>query len=330
MSSTLFNSTVSDLPLPPLAGFWFGEGASNMVDSVDSLFAGITTTGAIVFACLIVMWVWFCWRYRMRPGHAAEPSPSHNDKLEVTWTVIPCVIFGIIFFFGFRGFMDMRNAPDDAYEIHVTAAKWSWSFRYPNGLVMPELHVPVNRPVLLRQESSDVLHSLYIPAFRIKMDCVPGRYTYQWFEATKTGRYDLFCAEYCGTNHSNMYAPVFVETEEEFQAFLAKDPNEGKPDVEAGEWLYTARGCSSCHSTDGTAKQGGGPSFKGSFGTERRLQGGGTVIMDENYIRESILQPNAKIHDGYEPRMPSFQGQINDDDLRRLIAFIKSLRNQEQ
>jgi cytochrome c oxidase subunit II len=326
MTFNNFPLASGSLPSSPLAGFWFGEGASNMVDHVDWLFAAITSVGALVFLGLLVAWSWFSWKYRMRPGHAEEPSDSHNDKLELTWTIIPTIIFGIIFYFGFTGFVDMRTPPDDAYEIHVTAAKWNWTFRYPNGLVVNELHVPVNRPVKLIQESSDVLHSLYIPAFRIKMDCVPGRYTYQWFEATKEGRYDLFCAEYCGTNHSNMYAPVYVESEEEFAEFLARDPYEGLDDVEAGQRLYIARGCSSCHSIDGTAMAGGGPSFKGSFGTERPLQDGSKVVMDENYIRESILQPAAKIHQGYEPRMPSFQGQIDDDGLRRLIEYIKSLR----
>jgi cytochrome c oxidase subunit II len=331
MSSTLFNSTAVGFPLPPLAGFWFGEGASTMVDNVDWLFAAITIVSTIVFIGLLILWIWFAWKYRMRPGHAAEPSASHNDRLEITWTIIPCIIFGIIFYFGFTGFIDMRNAPDDAYEIHVTAAKWSWSFRYPNGLTSPELHVPVDRPVLLIQESRDVLHSLYIPAFRIKMDVVPGRYTYQWFEANKVGRYDLFCAEYCGTNHANMYAPVFVESAEDFETFLATDPTEGMTDVEAGEYLYSAKyGCSSCHSVDGSAKAGGGPTFQNSFGTERTMQDGSKVVMDENYIRESILQPAAKIHFGYEPRMPSFQGQINDEELRKLIEFIKSKRNQDQ
>src|SRR5690606_3635980 len=163
-----------------LANGWFGEGASNMVDKVDWLYNLITNIGAVVFVALTVVTLWFLWKYRMRPGHATEPSASHNDKLEITWTVIPILIFGAFFFFGFRGFIDMRTAPDDAYEIHVTASKWAWSFRYPNGLTSPELHVPVNRPVRLIQESADVLHSLYIPAFRIKQDVVPGRYTYQW------------------------------------------------------------------------------------------------------------------------------------------------------
>lgn len=313
-----------------LGSFWFGEGASNMVGHVDWLFATITTIGALVFLGLLIMWSMFSWRYRMRPGHEPDNSPSHNDRLEVTWTVLPTVIFGVFFFLGLRGFIDMRTAPDDAYEIHVIAKRWSWEFRYPNGLLTDELHIPVNTPIRLIQESSDVLHSLYIPAFRIKMDVVPGRYTYQWFTADKEGTYDLFCAEYCGKDHSNMYAMVKVESEEEFQTFLETDPYENDPDHVAGEKIYRAKGCSSCHSTDGTAMAGGGPSLKDAYGTPRRMQDGSTVIMDENYIRESILQPAAKIHDGYEPRMPTFQGLVNDDDLRRLIAFIKSLQTQNQ
>ncbi len=309
-----------------LANGWFGEGASNMVDNVDWLYNLITNTGAVVFVGLHVLAIYFLWKYRMRVGHATEDSPSHNDPLEIAWTVIPMLIFAAFFYFGFRGFIDMRTPPDDAYEIHVTASKWNWRFRYPNGLASGQLHVPIDRPVKLIQESSDVLHSLYIPAFRIKQDVVPGRYTYQWFTATKEGTYDLFCAEYCGTDHSNMYAPVIVESQEKFEEFLATDPRKDKPDHTAGYEVYIEFGCKSCHSLDGTEKAGGGPSFKGSWGTQRELQDGTTVLMDENYIRESLLQPAAKIHKGFEPRMPTFQGQINDDDIRRVIAFIKDPR----
>lgn len=327
MIANLLSVPLNQLPSLPLAGFWFGDAASTTAENVDWQFNFITWVSTVVFVMVVITMIAFAWRYRMRPGHAEQPSPSHNNAVEVTWTVIPILIFMAIFFLGFVGFLDMRNPPDDAYEINVIASKWKWQFKYPNGLISGELHVPVDRPIKLIQESRDVLHSLYIPAFRIKMDVVPGRYTYQWFEANKIGTYDLFCAEYCGKDHSNMYTVVIVESEEDFETFLNTDIFKDMPDEEAGAKLYSYRGCASCHSVDGTAVANGGPTFKGAFGTTVPLTDGSTVLMDENYIRESLLQPMAKIHQGYEPRMPSFQGSLNDDDIRRIVAYIKSLKD---
>ena len=197
MVSTQFNTLLASLPNLPLAGFWFGESASVNGGNVDSLFGLINTIALVFFVLIVGMMVVFLARYRKRAGHVEQPSPAHNNTLEIVWTIIPVLLVALIFFLGFKGYIDMRTPPDGAYEINVYASKWKFNFGYPNGAITEELHLPPDQPVLLVQQSADVLHSLYIPAFRTKMDCVPRKYTYQWFEANKPGTYDLFCAEYC-------------------------------------------------------------------------------------------------------------------------------------
>ncbi len=236
----------------------------------------------------------------------------------------------MIFFWGFISYLNMRQPPDNSYEIQVTAKKWSWSFTYPNGHVDNDLHVPIDRPVRLVMSSDDVIHSLYIPAFRLKMDLIPGRYSTTWFEANTAGNYTLFCAEYCGTQHSQMLARVVVHPSGEFDKWLDEAANflENVTPVEAGEILYVRRGCVQCHSNDGAAKTG--PSFADVFGTQQALVDGGSVLVDENYLRESILEPQARVRAGYKPVMPTYQGQLKDEEIAALIAYIKSLTSQEE
>ncbi|MEM1304389.1 MAG: c-type cytochrome [Planctomycetota bacterium] len=341
-----FLSTTSPLvPLADGAWDWFRPASSTNAEAVDSLFAFITWINIIFFVPIVALMVLFVFWYRKRPGHEAQHSPHHSNTLEITWSVIPLILVVIIFSLGFKGFLDMRVPPDDAYEIAVQAKKWGWSFTYPNGLVTDDLHVPVDRPVKLVLSSVDVIHSLYIPAFRVKMDCVPGRYNTMWFEATEPskpidadgdgefdtgeGGYDLFCTEYCGTGHSAMMRKVHVYASDlEFVNKLDElsDVRKLGPPEEVGEQLYVARGCKQCHTIDGTDRPGnGGPSFKGHYGKENAFTDGSSVKMDENYIRESILYPQKLIRSGYKPIMPTYQGQFSDDELFAIIAYIKKL-----
>ncbi|MGL4513796.1 MAG: cytochrome c oxidase subunit II [Lacipirellulaceae bacterium] len=324
--------------LAPLAGLWFRPAASKQAENVDYLFFGILWICVFFFVLIIGLMIVFIARYYARPGHSAEHTPHHNNTLEAAWSIFPGLITVWIFGAGFLGFLDMRTPPENAYEIHAIAKKWSWSFVYPNGYVDADLHVPIDRPVKLVLSADDVLHSLYIPAFRVKCDCVPGKYSHLWFTATKTavaddgddvnladeGGFDLFCTEYCGQGHSSMIAKCIVHESGKFESWLEKAavwPEDESP-VARGEQIYKKRGCAQCHSIDGSA--GTGPTYKGTYGTEQTTSAG-PVVVDENYIRESILNPMAKIRDGYKGVMPSFQGQLNDADIAALIWYHKSL-----
>ncbi len=317
-------------PIPfgslPFGSIWFPAPGSTVASDVDRLFYFILLISTVLFAIVLGMMVTFVVRYRRRGVAAAEPSAHHNTALEIFWSVIPSGIVAVIFFWGFTAYMNMRQPPDDAYEIQVVARKWSWSFTYPNGHVDTELHVPVDRPVRLVMGSDDVIHSLYVPAFRVKMDVVPGRYTTTWFEATKPGEFKLFCAEYCGTQHSSMVTNVVVHESGTFEGWLEEAGNLLKtmPPAEAGKVLYTRHGCSQCHSIDGSAKVG--PSFLGVFGTTQAAADGTEITVDENYLRESILEPQARIRAGYKPAMPTYSGRLKDEEISAIIAFIKSLQ----
>lgn len=306
-------------------GSLFPAPTSTGAEQVDDLFYFILAVSIFFFAVIVGVLFLFVLRYRQRPGVDVQPSAAHNNLLELAWTVVPAIVVGVIFFWGFVSYLDMRTPPDDSYEIQVTAKKWSWSFTYPNGHVDNNLHVPEDRPVRLVMSSDDVIHSLYIPSFRLKRDVIPGRYTTTWFEADTAGSYTLFCAEYCGTQHSTMLAKVIVHPSGEFGKWLEDAANflERMSPVEAGEVLYQRRGCVQCHSVDGSAKVG--PTFRDAFGTQQTLADGSAVTVDENYLRESILEPQAKIRAGYKPVMPTYQGQLKDEEIAALIAYIKSV-----
>ena len=305
---------------------WFPAPSSTTAAGVDRLFYFILAICLIFFVLIMGVMIAFVLRFRRQSGREIEASPSHNNWLEVAWSVVPAILVAVIFMWGFVGYLDARTPPDDAYEIQVVAKKWSWAFIYPNGHVDNNLHVPVDRPISLVMSSDDVIHSLYVPAFRIKMDLVPGRYSKIWFEATDVGEFDLFCAEYCGTGHSLMNAAVVVHASGEFETWLDKAANflEEMNPVEGGKLLYTRRGCVQCHSLDGSAKAG--PSFKGVFGTQQRMKSGEDVLVDENYIRKSILEPQAKVRAGYRPVMPTYKGQLKDEEISALVQFIKSVK----
>ncbi|WP_116344535.1 cytochrome c oxidase subunit II [Blastopirellula marina] len=330
---------LSNLPMLADAdgGLFFGPANSTFAPMVDDLFDLIYWISAFFFVLIVGVMVYFVLKYYRRPGHGPQPSPTHNNTLEIAWSVLPSFLLVVFFVMGFTNYMSMRTPPDDAYEIHVQAKKWSWLFVYPNGAESSDLHIPVGRPVRFILESEDVLHNMFVPAFRTKMDCVPGRYNEIWVQAVNTTGtgvnpddhkpHDLFCAEYCGRDHSNMHAFVYVYETGDFDAWLEKASNlyEGNTMVQVGEILYKRKGCISCHSIDGTKKAG--PSFKDSFGTAHKFTDGTEAVMDENYIRESIRDPRAKVVAGYQPVMPVFpSSRLSDKDITAIAEFIKSLK----
>lgn len=306
--------------------FWFPPQASTHAADVDWTYNFILWVSYTFFALIIALMFYFMVKYRRREEFDPGKSSDHNMPLEITWTIIPLVLVAAMFIFGFRGYMDQRTPPRQAYTVYVNAQQWSWTFIYPNGHVDNKLHAPVNTPIKLVMSSDDVLHSLFIPAFRVKMDVVPGRYTEMWFEAKTAGVYTIYCTEFCGTKHSDMLSEAIIHPPGEFETWLAKasDIFAGKSMSEVGEMLYRTRGCAQCHSIDGV--RGIGPSFKGLFGTTHGITGGEPVTVDENYVRESIMEPQAKIAEGYAPVMPTFQGKLDDKQITAIIEYMKTLR----
>jgi cytochrome c oxidase subunit II len=300
-----------------------------MGGTVDALYFYLVAV-TIFFSVLIALAItYFAIRYRMRSRTDAPQPIAGSMKLETLWTVIPFLISMSMFVWGANIFFHQYRIPKDAMEITVVGKQWMWKLQHPTGQrEINELHVPVGTKVKLLMTTEDVLHSFYIPAFRIKQDVIPGRYTMIWFEATKPGRYHLFCAEYCGTNHSGMTGYIDVMEKTDFDNWLAGNANSTSP-VEAGRQLYTNKlGCASCHGENG---QGGrGPALAGLLGRPTQLASGQTVTPDEAYVRESILNPGGQIVAGYENIMPTFAGQISEEELLQLISFVKSLSPQGQ
>lgn len=324
MFAALDSNWLAGLPFAQTDGFWLPDAAS-AGPVMDRVFYLILVICSILFLLVVGLMVLFVVRYRRRRDELPQKSASHNTWLEVTWTVIPLLIVAVIFYQGFVAYMKMQTAPPGCYELRVAARQWAWQFIYPNGHVDENLHVPAGEPVRLTMTSEDVIHGLWIPALRVKKDVVPGRYSSMWFQADKVGIYDLVCTQYCGDDHSNMLSNLVVQTREDYDAWLKDAANYLKtlPPAEAGKMLYQRRGCGQCHSIDGTA--GTGPSFKGIYGETTRMTDGSTVLVDDNYIRESILEPQAKIVAGYQPVMSTYKGLLSDDDITALIEFIKSL-----
>ncbi|MEM9703061.1 MAG: cytochrome c oxidase subunit II, partial [Planctomycetota bacterium] len=323
--------------LPPIAqdygdGLVFRPQASTFAETTDSLFWLITWIAIVFFLIVVGAMGWFMFRYRHRPVATFAPdTPSHNLPLELTWTVIPTLLVIVIFGFGFTGYLDQRTPPVDAYEVRVIAKKWNFTFIYPDaGFTDSKLYIPVGRPVRLRMVSNDVLHSFYVPAFRSKWDIVPGRDSIVWFECTKPGKYLYECTEYCGKDHSNMIKEcgVVAVPEEEFEETLRQVKIDKLKDLEkdplgGGEALYKNAGCAACHSVNGDTNVC--PTWQRLWGTNRALADGTEVLADDAYIRESILEPGAKIANGYKNNMPSYTGQLAEEEIMALTIYIRSL-----
>jgi cytochrome c oxidase subunit 2 len=299
------------------------EQASNFAFEVDLFYLfliALTTLFTIGIAAAAII---FLVKYRRRSQGEIPEQIEGAMKLEITWTVIPFLISMFIFAWGAKLYYQMYTDPKDALEIFVTGKQWMWRAQHPDGQrEINELHVPLGRRVKLTMTSEDVIHAYYIPAFRTKTDVVPGRYTTTWFTPTKTGVYHLFCAEYCGTQHSGMIGKVIVQDYSDYQAWLRGAPRDMSP-AEAGQKFFTSLACVNCHKEE---DGGRGPALAGLFGTDVRLDNGSTVKMDEAYIRESILNPGAKTVIGYPQIMPTFQGQLTEEQVAMIIQYIKSIR----
>jgi len=301
----------------------FPDQASTMAGRVDALYAfliAVTLFFTVVIAFLVIF---FAIRYRRE----ANPVPTQIEgsiPLELLWTVVPFGIAMVIFGWGAVLFFQMQRPPKNAMDVYVIGKQWMWKVEHPTGQrEINELHVPVNRNVRLTMISQDVIHDFFVPAFRMKQDVLPGRYTTSWFQATKVGRYHLFCAEYCGTKHSGMIGDVFVMEPADYENWLAGGA--GQSLAQSGQKLFQSLGCITCHRGDTGAR---GPNLAGVFGSPVKLTDGRTVLADEAYIRESILSPNAKVVATFEPIMPTFQGQVSD--LIQLVEYVKTLKAPDQ
>lgn len=326
----MMNSLTNLLLLAQTRGnsFWMPPPASTDAGAVDDAFYLLYYISLFFFLLIVTLMLVFVVLYRRRPGHDPKKAPSHSTALELTWTIIPVVIVVFIFYSGFTTYLGMRTAPRNAYEVQVTAQQFNWTFKYPNGHSSSDLHVPAGQPVLLLMKSNDVIHSLWIPDFRLKMDLVPGHYTRTWFEAPEPGVHDLLCTEYCGTGHSAMLATVVVHPPAEFRQWLddaARFAADASP-AERGQLLFRTQGCASCHSVDEARTAKVGPPLWGVFGETHQFTDGTSATVDENYLRESILNPNAKIRQGYRAQMNAYQGVLDDEQVMDLIQYIKSLK----
>ena len=298
-----------------------------MAGRVDALYfflLGLSAFFAVLIAGLIVF---YAIKYRRRAPESVGAAIHGGTLLEVTWTVVPLLITMVIFVWGASVYFAMASPPDDTLNIYVVGKQWMWKFQHLDGQrEINELHVPVGRNVKLITTSEDVIHDFFVPAFRMKADVLPGRYVSLWFHSTRPGRYRIFCAEYCGTQHSGMTGEVVVMDPAEYQTWLSGGAPEGSL-ASAGAKLFQDLACNTCHRPDA---QGRGPVLEGLFGKTVQLQGSGTVTVDEAYVRESILTPSAKITAGFQPIMPTFQGLVTEEQLLALIEYVKSLRGLPQ
>src|SRR5262245_8699645 len=305
----------------------FPEAASTMAARVDALYfflIGLTVFFSLLIASLIV---YYAVRFRRRSPDSVGARIEGGFVLELTWTIIPLFVVLFIFAWGASIFFAMSRPPAETLNVYVVGKQWMWKFQHLDGQrEINELHVPVGRAVRMIMTSEDVIHDLFVPAFRVKADVLPGRYTSIWFQPTKPGRYHLFCAAYCGTKHSGMIGEVVVMDSTEYQSWLSGGGPEGSL-AEGGAKLFASLACNTCHRPDA---QGRGPVLEGLFGKTVTLQSGEQVAVDEAYVRESILNPSAKVAAGFQPIMPTFQGLVTEEQLLELIEYVKSLQAMPQ
>jgi cytochrome c oxidase subunit II len=304
---------------------FFPQQASAQAGQIDAIYffmVAVTAFFALLIGALVVV---FAVKFRRRHPDEIGVAIHGSLALELLWTIIPLGIAMVMFAWGAKVFFDLYRPPVGAMEIFIVGKQWMWKAQHADGQrEINELHVPVGRPVKLVMGSEDVIHSYYIPEFRVKADVIPGRYNTLWFTATKAGRYHLFCAEYCGTRHSGMIGWVTAMEPLEFQAWLSGGPPTASP-VAAGEKLFNDLACASCHQANSSGR---GPSLAGIYGKPIELLGGGTATADDAYLRESIVNPQAKIVNGFQPIMPTFQGLVTEEQLLQLIAYVRSLSQQ--
>jgi cytochrome c oxidase subunit 2 len=309
----------SGFPLRP-------DQASTIAEGVDKLHYFLTFVTLFFTAGIFITIFYFMVKYRRRSPDDQPPQIEGSLPLELAWTIIPAILTVVMFVWGSSLYFRNSRPPAASTEIFVIGKQWMWHLQHPEGpREINELHVPVGVPVKLTMTSEDVIHDFYIPAFRVKKDVVPGRYSSIWFEATKVGTYHFFCAQYCGMQHAGMIGWVYVMTPTDYAQWLAGGVK-GETMVEGGARLFTQLGCATCHVADGSGRC---PPLHGLYGNGVKLADGRTMIADEAYIRESIVHPNSHHVAGYSPIMPTFQGQISEEQLLQLIAYIKSLKAEE-
>jgi len=304
---------------------------STFAEGVDLAFYIILGTAVFFLIGITVVMIYFVIKYNKKRHPKADTTITGSNKLELIWTIVPTVLVFVMFYFGWAGFAPMREAPKDAITVKALARMWSWTFEYSNGKKSEKLIIPKDKSVKLDMTSVDVIHSLYIPAFRVKEDVVPGRNNHMWFTATNIGTYDLFCSEYCGLRHSYMFTTVNVVDDAEWDEWM-KTP-EGQSDldkVSAGLNVIKMNGCVACHSSDGTKLVSN--SFKGIFGQTHKVVTGSKereVLVDADYIIRSIYEPNADVLTGFKPGlMPSYKGMISEQEAAQIVEYIKSLNGE--
>ena len=317
---------------------FFPEQASTMAAQVDYFYLFLIAVSLFFGVIIAALLIGFSVIYRRRSSADVGHHIHGSTILEIAWSVVPFGITMVIFAWGVWLFFGFSRPPDNAHEVFVVGKQWMWKMQHMEGRrEINELHVPIGQAVRLTMTSEDVIHSFYVPAFRMKFDVVPGRYTTSWFEATKSGEYHLFCAEFCGTEHSGMIGKVVVMEPAAFEKWLSEQPPAPQPPgqavaavasaaaspVAAGEALFNAKACATCHLPQGG---GLGPSLVGAFGHAVKLADGSEITVDDAYIRESILNPTAKLVQGFQPVMPTFQGQLSEEQVMQLIQYIKSLK----
>jgi cytochrome c oxidase subunit 2 len=303
----------------------FSGAASTIATKVDSAFLFILVICVLMLVLITFLMVFFVIKYR-RDKNPIPTNIEGNFLLEVVWTVVPTILVIAMFYYGWIGYREMVTIPEDAMAVKVTAQMWSWSFEYENGTQSNELAVPINKPVKLELFSRDVLHSFYVPAFRVKKDVVPGIRNTLWFTADEEGTYDVLCAEYCGLRHSAMLSQVVVMAQDQFASWMAGKvaPEAAQP---AGRELMESSGCLGCHSLDGSRIVG--PTLKGIFGRKGRVVTDGAerdVVVDEDYLRRSMLKPNSDVVVGYPPIMPSQEEILSDEQIDAIIKYLKTLQ----
>ena len=301
----------------------FPESASSLSDGVDALYFFLIGVSVFFATLICALVLGFSYKYRRRPGHQRATAIEGSLALELAWTIVPFALTMVIFVWSAKLYFAAAIPPKDVTDVYVVAKQWMWKLQHAQGQrEINDLHVPLGQAIRLTMTSEDVIHSFFVPAFRMKQDVLPNRYTTAWFRATKPGVYHLFCAEYCGTKHSQMIGYVHVMEPQDYERWLSGSIA-GEPPAEAGRKLFEGMRCDSCHKEEPDAR---GPTLRGLFGTQVALADGGTALANEEYMRESILRPMQRVTKGFEPLMPSFEGQLGEEEVLQLIAYIKSLK----
>jgi cytochrome c oxidase subunit 2 len=303
----------------------FPEQASTLAPRVDNLYLFIVAVTAFFGVLVSVLVVYFAAKYRTNDPLAIGARITGSIPLELAWSIIPFLISLVIFLWAADVYFDLYRPPDQTLEVYSTGKRWMWKFQHLDGQSeINELHVPVGKAVKVTFTSEDVLHSLYMPAFRTKADAIPGRYSSIWFTATRVGEYPIYCAEYCGTRHSGMIGKVVVMDPADYQSWLGGG-SAGSLSAR-GERLFNDLACNTCHQNDGSGR---GPSLVNKFGTDEQLASGSMVSVNESYVRESILNPQTQIVAGYQPLMPTFQGLVDEEGVLALVEYVKTLAAQD-